>query len=116
MAIRSLDKTGDWQFGNGLLDYKVQQKEIEQDIITSIKSWKNNCFFNLDAGIDWINYLGSYGTETNIKQSIIKVVSKIIGVIAINNYSAFLDINRKLNITLNITTIYSTMDLNVNDL
>lgn len=112
MSIRALDTNGDWTFGNGLLDYKVQQKEIEQDLTTKILSWKNDCFFDLDAGVDWTNYLGNYQTENEIKKSIVNIVNKTTGVVSLNSYEAFLNENRNLRILLNITTIYSTTNLN----
>jgi len=53
MKHRALTSTGDWTFGNGRGNYAVDERGIEVNIATRINSWKNDCFFDFDAGIDW---------------------------------------------------------------
>lgn len=112
MATRSVDINNDWVFGNSLLNYKIELDEVKQNIITSLKSWVGDCFFDLEAGVDWYNYLGSYGQEENLKNNIIEVVNNVEGVITVENYDAYLTDERKLVINLVISTIYGQLNIN----
>lgn len=112
MATRAITDSGDWVFGNSLLNYKIELDEVKQNIITSLKSWVGDCFFDLDAGVDWKNYLGSYGQEENLKNNIIEVINNVDGVITIENYNAYLTEERKLVINLDISTIYGQININ----
>lgn len=112
MATRSVDINNDWVFGNSLLNYKIELDEVKQNIITSLKSWVGDCFFDLGAGVDWYNYLGSYGEEENLKNNIIEVVNNVEGVITVENYDAYLTDERKLVINLDISTIYGHLNIN----
>lgn len=115
MTTRAVDKDGNFQFGNGLLNYKDGIQELKQNIITTIKSWKNDCFFDLEAGVDWNTYLTNYNTEELIKNDIIKNVKKIDGVINLIDYNSYLQ-DRKLNITFTIQSIYGNININNGDI
>lgn len=112
MATRAVDINNDWVFGNSLLNYKIEIDEVKQNIITSLKSWVGDCFFDLEAGVDWYNYLGSYGEEESLKNNIIEIVNNVDGVITIENYDAYLTNERKLVINLDISTIYGQININ----
>lgn len=112
MTVRAIDNNGDWMFGRSMLDYKQDLEEVKQNILTSLRSWKGDCFFDLDTGIDWINYLGSYGRDKELKNDIIKVVGAVEGVVNIEKYDAFIDDNRKINIILYVNTIFGTIEIN----
>lgn len=112
MTTRAVDINNDWVFGNSLLNYKIELDEVKQNIITSLKSWVGDCFFDLGAGVDWYNYLGSYGEEENLKNNIIEVVNNVEGVITVENYDAYLTDERKLVINLDISTIYGQLNIN----
>lgn len=111
---RAIDSNGDWTFGHSMLNYKTDLEALKQNILTSLRSWKGDCFFDLQAGVDWINYLGSYGRDEELKTNIIKVVSEVEGVINVENYQAYLDENRKIKITFNVNTIYGTIEMGYN--
>lgn len=110
MTTRAINDKREFMFGNGLLNYKVDLEELKQNIITTIRSFKNDCFFDLDAGIDWQTYLSNYGTEKDIKEDIIRNVKMIEGVVNVYNYNAYLD-NRKLVITFMVSTIYGNINI-----
>lgn len=59
MRVRAIDASGDWQFGKGKQDYKQNFAALSQNIKTRILSFLGDCFFDLEAGIDWFNLLGS---------------------------------------------------------
>lgn len=113
MATRAVDSVGNWQFGNSFTNYKTDLDELKQNIITSLKSWKGDCFFDLDAGVDWYNILGSYNQDDYLKENIINIVQNIDGVININDYNATLDENRNITINLIINTVYGTIQIEV---
>lgn len=115
MTVRAINENGDWMFGRSMLDYKQDIDEIRQNIITSLKSWKGDCFFDLDAGVDWINYLGSYGNDKLLKQDIIRVVNGVEGVVNVEKYDAFIDEERKINIILYVNTIYGFIEINTGE-
>lgn len=112
MATRAINGIGDWLFGHSLLDYKTDIEELKQNIITSLKSWVGDCFFDLEAGVDWYNYLGSYGQEENLKNNVLRVVKNVDGVITVEKYDAYLTNERQLIIDLSISTIYGTININ----
>ena len=115
MTTREINEKREFMFGNGLLNYKVDMEELKQNIITTIRSFKNDCFFDLDAGIDWKTYLSNYGTEKEIKEDIIRNVKKIEGVVGVVNYNSFLE-NRKLVITMTVQSIYGNININNGEL
>lgn len=109
MSTRALsDYDNDWTFGYGFSNYKVQQAEIVQNILTALKSWRNDCFFDMDAGVDWAEYIGAFNTEKELRLDIIKTITSIDGVLSVDSYESYLDEKRKIHIKCNITTIYTT--------
>jgi len=59
MIFRNIDENGDWDFGKGIQDFTSGNKAIGLNIKTRIQSWVGDCFFDMNAGIDWLNRLGS---------------------------------------------------------
>lgn len=111
MSVRSVEfETWDWQFGNGLQDYKINQQEIEQNILTTIKSWKNNCFFDLNAGVDWYNIIGSRDKQQYLKQELTRVIIVLDGVVKINNIDININENRNIQVFINLDTVYSNSE------
>lgn len=107
MTTRSIDSNGDWQFGNGKQDYKTEEKELLQNIITSLRSWKNNCFFDLEAGVDWQNIIGSFNKNNYLISQVSSVILSINNVIKINNININHFDKRNIILEININTIYS---------
>jgi hypothetical protein len=113
MKIRSIDAYQDWSWGLGKQDYKDNEKALEQDIITKIRSYKNDCFFDLDAGIDWDNLLGGKNSEImELKKNISNIILGTDGVIKINSFELSLDSKtRQLNMNISINTIYGNTEI-----
>lgn len=59
MIVRALDVNYDWTFGKGKNDYLQARRAVQQNIRTRLLSFLGDCFFNIEAGIDWFNLLGS---------------------------------------------------------
>lgn len=113
MSTRAINlDTWDWEFGQGLQNYKSEQNEIVQNILTTLKSWKDDCFFDLDYGISWGEILGSFNTSQLAKKDISTAILGVDGVERINDLQLLLNENRTLTITLNISTIYDTIQIN----
>lgn len=107
MKFRSLDDTGDWQFGKGLSSYATANDAIALDIKTACLSFVGDCFFAQYDFIDWKNRL-DYNQVENLKNELYSVISTRNGVNAVKT----LDIefsNHKFIISYDIITIYSSL-------
>lgn len=107
MIIRGLDENNDWTFGRGNADYLANNPAIALNIRTRILSWVNDCFFDLSAGIDWVNRLGSKDQRELLEQDLKILILKSFGVTGIISIDTQL-IDRKFVANYSITTIYST--------
>lgn len=106
MKVRAIDERGDWDFGKGRQSYKTDLNAIMQLNITHIRSWYLNCFFDLQAGIDWKNLLGQKQTDPKIRDAVRNELLKIDGVTAVLNVSLSVNEDRQLNIHYTESTIY----------
>jgi hypothetical protein len=107
MRIRALDSNYDFTFGKGGNNYLQETDAIKQSIKTRLLSWKNDCFFDLEAGVDWLNRLGIRGQEELLKQEIRQIILQTQDVRAILELSAELSSNRVLTVEYEVQTIYS---------
>jgi hypothetical protein len=108
MLIRANDTLNDWKYGRGRNDYLKNEDALKQNLKTRILSWKNDCFFDLQAGVDWNNYL-DIGTKFFLDQNVKQVILQTPDVIKINSYESILS-DRDLTITANIYTIYGSIN------
>ncbi len=107
MIMRALTPSGDWTFGSGLANYATAEAAIEENILTWLQSWVNNCFFALKDGVDWRNLL-DVGQAENLENSIRVNILQRYGVVGVNDLVVLFDAHhRKISITADITTIYS---------
>lgn len=106
MIFRSLDGLGDWNFGQGLQSYAIQDNAIALDVKTSILSFFKDCWFAPNVGIDWLTLLGTKSTQRQIELSVRGTILKSYGVIKVNSINATFK-NRSLTITYDINTIFS---------
>lgn len=102
---------GDWQFGNNLQDYGDNLVSTSNNIKTKLNSFKWDCFFDLNAGIDWFEILAKRGQymqdliEINVRLCILQslYVTEIIDLKVIPNE------DRSLNLEYTINTIFGTI-------
>jgi len=52
VSVRSITGAGDWTFGKGKADYVSSSKEIRQNVVTRLRSFKNDWFLDIGDGID----------------------------------------------------------------
>jgi hypothetical protein len=106
MKVRALDINEDWTFGKGKSNYFKDIDAIKQNIKTRIKSWKYNCFFAKNDGVDWNNYF-NIGTKNQLDLDIKRVILQTNGVLRITEYESTMT-ERAIGITVTIVTIYGT--------
>lgn len=106
MQFRNLDTNGDWQFGRGKSNYVSQNAAIALDIQTRLYSWFNDCFFDMTAGVDWLNRLGSKNQKNLLALDLRRIILLTPGVTGLLNFDIVLN-GRTFIARYNITTIYS---------
>ena len=112
MIVRALDANGDWTFGYGDNNYLESIAAVDQCIKTRLNSFVGNCFFDLNAGVDWFNLLGSKN-QIGLELAISAVITNTPNVTAILELSAVLNhTTRALTITYSVTTAFSASALN----
>lgn len=113
MRVRALDKNGDWTFGHSRNNYKVGIEALRQNVITRIKSLKNDWFLDSEANIDWFNILGRTNNEDIIKNQVYQTVITTYGVTSIKKMEVKTDsASRKAQLFIHIGTIYDE-DINI---
>lgn len=108
MKVRALDASGDWTFGQGRNNYLNGNAAVVQDINTRLNSLLGDCFFDLGAGIDWLNLLG----QTNQLALNLAISAMILNT---NNVTGLLQLatnlsrtTRAFSVAYRVQTIYST--------
>ena len=104
MIIRGLDGNGEWLFGRGQQDYARGKQAIVLNIKTRLRSFVNDCFFDQEAGIDWLNRLGNNNQRELLEADIQNQILNSFGVTNIVNFNSSLDA-RKLTLNYTISTI-----------
>lgn len=106
MIFRTLDEDGDWQFGAGVGNYARDNEAIGLNIKTRLLSWVNDCFFDMPAGIDWVNRLGYKDQRGLLEQELKNVILRSFGVTGLLNFDTVL-LDRRFNASYNIITVFS---------
>ena len=105
MITRAIDNDNQWIFGNGRECYLNDENAVGQNIKTRVQSFYQDCFFDLNAGIDWFNFLGTKNQE-GLKNAIAKTILSTTGVYSLDELSLNLSENRELLIQYLTTTIW----------
>lgn len=71
---RATDKDWDWKFGKSNQDYADDALGVAYAVKMKILSWYKDCFFEMDAGIDWKNILGSKTTKEQADVAIKEII------------------------------------------
>lgn len=107
MKIRNLTAAGDWTFGKGVQCYLTGQDAIALDIKTYLKLWVGNCFWALQAGVNWRQYLDK-NQKSRLLAGLQTAIMNRFGVMALNQLSANLNpITRNLVVTYDVQTIFT---------
>jgi hypothetical protein len=113
MRVRGLSPTNDWLFGKGRNDYLVDRRAVAQNIKTRLRSFLGDCFFDLSAGIDWFNLLGSK-RQLELRLAISATILNTEGVQTLVelNFSTSVQ-NRIFLIQYEVDTIYGRIQGNI---
>lgn len=106
MIVRAITDTGDWTFGKGRNDYKVNSAAVAQNIKTRLQSFKNDCFFAAQDGADWWNILGGKSLLA-IQLAVTSIILNTDGVTSIVSLSISLDKSRNAVVKYEVTSVYS---------
>ncbi len=108
MIFRALGTDNDWTFGKGNENYLRGQDAVAANIRTRLLSFLNNCFFDTNAGVDWILYLGSLNKQDELVLRARVVILQSYGVVSVNSIAFNLNrVTRQGVLTYNINTIYT---------
>ena len=108
MKIRALDANGNWTFGQGLNNYLTGNAAIGLNISTRIKSWVGDCFFAMNAGVDWKTRLGSKSQIALLEADLKRIILSSYGVVAITAFSFSVnEATREFTVNYTINTIFS---------
>ncbi len=103
--VRSLDSNKDWLFGKGKNDYKNDLNAISQNISTRLNEFLGDCFWNISAGIDWFNLLGSK-QKLSLEIAVSTIILNTPEVTGLAEVFISLDTNRSILIQYSVNTIY----------
>ncbi len=111
MIFRALDALGDWTFGRGKNNYLTNGDALAQNLKTRLRLWKGECFFAVDEGVDWDNFMG-VGTKALLDSDIKRVILASDGVLRIDAYTSTLEHNsRTLTVDGTIGTVFGKLSL-----
>ena len=106
MLFRNIDSDGDWEFGRGKSDLIKNNDAVGLDIKTRIQSWVGDCFFDQNAGIDWINRLGSLGQRELLELDLKRVIMQTENVTALLSFDTYLN-GRSFTADYSVETVHS---------
>lgn len=106
MSIRNIDENNDWTFGKGKQNYALQDNEVATNLKTRLQSFLGDCFFDLEAGLDWFNILGK--DQERLLSEVKKCIVTTPGISRLNSFDVFFDrAERNIRVEYNVDTIYS---------
>lgn len=106
MKFRLLDENNDWVFGRGKQCFARDNKAVGLDIKTRLLSWVNDCFFDMGAGIDWLNRLGSKGQRELLEADLRRVILQTQDVTGLLDFQTTL-VGRRFSASYSVETKYS---------
>jgi len=107
MRVAGITSEGDWIFGRNKASYKTKSKAISQNVVTRLRSFKNDWFLDVEAGIDWVDILSSKGNTGEIKIAVEKSVLQTVGVKSISKLEIEEDRkNRAISIIINYNDVF----------
>ena len=104
MRVRSIDGTGDWVFGTGLSAYKDLNDSVQQRLLCRLKEWNGDCWFDIDAGVDFVNYSKN---QDLFDMQIKAIILNTDDVLQITSYQSTLNSDRSFSIEFEVQTRFS---------
>lgn len=106
MIVRAVDSEGNFVFGKGASSYKKDLPALKQTIECKIKEWKGNCWFDVDAGIDWQTRLSkNLNSLQFLKIDIIGIIQSIPEVLSVE-FVGIVYQDRQASLSYSITSVY----------
>lgn len=97
MRVRKLSPTGDYQFGNGLLDFWIDQPEaVAQIVQTSFLLWLGEWYLDVTQGMPWFEGVLGKHNQATADLTVQDYALNIQGVTDIQNFSSSSDQNPRL--------------------
>ena len=107
MRVSGLTADGDWRFGCGKAMYVSRSEAVRQNVVTRLRSFTDDWFLDVTAGIPWFDLLGNKQTEQRIRREVETVVLNTDGVRVINRLNITTDRrNRAMTIELDAVDIF----------
>lgn len=104
MSVAGLDSSEDWQFGRGLASYLRNSDEIRQNVLTRLRSFTDDWFADMSAGIPWLDLLGARESEKRMLRDIETAILRTDGVRSIERLRVT-DIDGERAATIEISVI-----------
>lgn len=107
MRMRRVDANNDWTFGKGLASYGRDDQAIQQNARARVLSWRNDCFFDTQNGVDWKGRL-DVGQKEALESEIKSVLLQSYGIVGVSGVQVnFTGDLRHIEIIYQATTIFS---------
>lgn len=105
MRVRALDENWDWKFGQSKQCYATESLGTAYDVKQKILCWFNDCFFDMQTGIDYKNLLGSKGGKEQLDNSVKKIIVTNPDIIEMTYFESSVT-ERNYTATIRFKTIY----------
>ena len=105
MKTRTVDTNWDWNFGKGVQNYADESLGVAYTVKMKILSWYKDCFFEMDAGIDWKNIMGSKTTKTEADTAIKEIIQTEPEILELTYFESSVT-DRVYTATIRFKTIY----------
>lgn len=117
MRYRKLSPTGDFLFGNGLLDFWIDVPDaVAQAVQTRILLWLGEWFLNIDDGTPFMQGIIGKHSQATADATIQDRILNTTGVINIVNYASVIDpVTRKFSVTCTLNTTYGPTQVEVDN-
>lgn len=106
MRVSGLDKNGDWRFGKGKALYLTRSAAIRQNVMTRLRSLKNDWFLDMDHGSPWFEIFGQRGNEGRVRDEVATVVLRTPGVRKIERLDLVANEDRTATIYLKFIDLF----------
>lgn len=101
------EKDHDWTFGKGKQSYFRREAAVAQSIMTRLMSFLGDCFFDINAGLDWWQLMGGKDRAALLVQ-VRSVILGTEGVIRVSDLDVtFNSPTRNIHLSYKIDTLYS---------
>lgn len=108
MRYRKLSPSGDYTFGNGLLNFWIDVPDaVAQAIKTRLQLWSGEWFLDVTEGTPWlVTVLGKH-SQDEADITVQERVNDTQGMLQIANFDSDIDADdRKYSVTMTVNTIY----------